>query len=35
VPGVADLMVVHFRQIVRRVEAEVLDVEPADGAEQV
>src|SRR6185369_14392069 len=34
VPGVAHLMVVHFRQVVGRVEAEVLDVEPADGAEQ-
>jgi FAD/FMN-containing dehydrogenase len=34
VPGVAHLMVVHFRQIIRRVEAEILDVEPADRAEQ-
>src|SRR6188768_1614182 len=34
VPGVAHLMIVHFRQIVRRVEAEVLDVEPADCTEQ-
>src|SRR5215216_914742 len=34
VPGIANLVVVHFRQIIRRVEAEVLDVEPADGAEQ-
>jgi len=34
VPGVAHLMVVHFRQIIRRVEAEILDVEPADRAQQ-
>src|SRR5450755_4933459 len=34
VPGVAHLMVMYFRQIVRRVERERLDVEPADGAEQ-
>ena len=34
VPGVADLVVMHLGQIVRRVEAERLDVEPADRAEQ-
>src|ERR1700686_4415729 len=34
VPGVAHLMVVDLRQIVRRVERQRLDVEPADGAEQ-
>src|SRR5262245_29335192 len=33
-PGVADLVVVHRGLIVRRPEAEVLDVEPADGGEQ-
>ena len=33
-PGVADLLVMHFRQIVRRIERQRLDVEPADGAEQ-
>jgi len=30
VPGVADLMVVHFGQVVRRVEAERFHVEAAD-----
>ena len=34
VPGVADLVVMHLWQVVRGVEAERLDVEPADGAEQ-
>src|SRR5438034_700731 len=34
VPGVAHLVVVHFRQIIRGVEAEIPDVEPADRAEQ-
>src|SRR6185312_7740333 len=34
VPGVAHLVVVHFRQIVGRIEAEIPDVEPADCAEQ-
>jgi len=34
VPGIAHLMVVHFRQIIRRVESEILDVEPADRAQQ-
>src|SRR6516165_9964717 len=34
VPGVADLMVVDFGRVVRGVEAERLDVEAADGAEQ-
>src|SRR5262245_38549411 len=33
-PGVADLVVVHGGLVVRRPEAEVLDVEPADGGEQ-
>ena len=34
VPGVADLMVVDLGRIVRSIEAERLDIEPADGAEQ-
>src|SRR5438477_5869208 len=33
-PGIAHLMVMHFRQIVRRIETEILDVEPANRAEQ-
>src|SRR5450631_18196 len=34
VPGVTHLMVVYFRQVIRRVERQRLDVEPADRAEQ-
>src|SRR5262249_55725369 len=34
VPGVADLMVMPLGQVVRRIQAQRLDVEPADGAEQ-
>src|SRR5262245_44744648 len=34
VPGIADLVVVDLGRIVRGVEAERLDVEPSDGAEQ-
>src|SRR5437660_1299817 len=34
VPGVADLMVVDLGRIVRSIEAERLDVEAPDGAEQ-
>src|ERR1700733_4418524 len=33
-PGVAHLMIMGLRQIIRRVERERLDVELADGAEQ-
>jgi hypothetical protein len=33
-PGIANLVVVHLGHIVRRVEAERLDVEAAGGAEQ-
>jgi hypothetical protein len=35
VPGVAHLMKVRFPQIVRRVELQSLDVEPADRAEHI
>src|SRR5215203_4492310 len=34
VPGVAHLMVMHFGQVIRRVQVERLDVEPADGGKQ-
>src|SRR5262249_56564454 len=34
VPGIAHLVVVDLGRIVRGVEAERLDVEPSDGAEQ-
>src|ERR1700730_6377128 len=34
VPGVADLVVMDLGRIVRSIEGERLDIEPADGAEQ-
>src|SRR6266850_619549 len=34
VPGVTHLMVMHVGQVVRRIEVERLDIEPADGGKQ-